>query len=130
MTCNGCRSKVEKTLNAIDGVEAKVSLNPSIATITMEKHIPTTQLQEALSAVGKYTIKVTNGNTPQQITTNNDTTKSCCSWVKNGLIGRLMISVPTCSLIGKSPFCNQDKRVLLGGAKELGSEQRLVHLCH
>ena len=79
MTCNGCRSKVEKTLNAIDGVEAKVSLNPSIATITMEKHIPTTQLQEALSAVGKYTIKVTNGNTPQQITTNNDTTKSCCS---------------------------------------------------
>ena len=45
MTCNGCRSKVEKTLNAIDGVEAKVSLNPSIATITMEKHIPKEFLQ-------------------------------------------------------------------------------------
>ena len=51
MTCDGCRSKVEKTLNALDGIEAKVSLNPPIATITMDKHIPTTQLQEALTAV-------------------------------------------------------------------------------
>lgn len=79
MTCDGCRTKVEKTLNAVEGIEAKVSLNPSIATITMEKHIPLAQLQEALSAVGKYTLEVTNGKTPQQITTNNDTTKSCCS---------------------------------------------------
>lgn len=56
MTCDGCRSKVEKTLNAIEGIEAKVSLIPPIATITMEKHIPTIQLQDALTAVGKYTI--------------------------------------------------------------------------
>ena len=35
MTCDGCRTKVEKTLNAIDGVAAEVSLNPPIATITM-----------------------------------------------------------------------------------------------
>ena len=69
MTCDGCRSKVEKTLNAVEGIEAKVSLNPSIATITMEKHIPITQLQEALSAVGKYTIEMTNGKTPQQEST-------------------------------------------------------------
>jgi Cu+-exporting ATPase len=41
MTCDGCRSKVEKTLNTIEGIEAKVSLNPPVATITMEKHIPT-----------------------------------------------------------------------------------------
>ena len=79
MTCNGCRSKVEKTLNAIDGVEAKVSLNPSIATITMEKHIPTTQLQEALSAVGKYTIEIANDKMLQQATSNENTVKSCCS---------------------------------------------------
>jgi cation transport ATPase len=26
MSCNGCRTKVEKTLNAIEGVEAAVSL--------------------------------------------------------------------------------------------------------
>ena len=79
ITCNGCRSKVEKTLNAIDGVEAKVSLNPSIATITMEKHIPTTQLQEALSAVGKYTIEIANDKMLQQATSNENTVKSCCS---------------------------------------------------
>ncbi len=76
MTCDGCRTKVEKTLNAVEGIEAKVSLNPSIATITMEKHIPITQLQEALSAVGKYTIEMTNGKTPQQESTNEDIVKS------------------------------------------------------
>jgi P-type Cu+ transporter len=78
MTCDSCRTKVEKTLNAIDGVEAKVSLNPPIATITMEKHIPTTQLQEALKAIGKYTIEITNGKMPQKAT-NEATTKSCCA---------------------------------------------------
>ena len=79
MTCDGCRTKVEKALNAIVGIEARVSLNPSIATITMEKHISTAQLQEALSAVGKYTIEMTNGKILQQETTNDATAKSCCS---------------------------------------------------
>ena len=41
MSCNGCRTKVENTLNSIQGVTAKVTLEPPIATITMEKHIPT-----------------------------------------------------------------------------------------
>ena len=79
MTCDGCRTKVEKTLNAIDGVEAKVSLNPPIATITMEKHIPVVQFQEALTAVGKYTIDLNNGKTPQQVIPNEAIPKSCCS---------------------------------------------------
>lgn len=79
MTCNGCRAKVEKTLNSIEGIEAKVSLNPSIATITMEKHIPTLQLQEALSVVGNYSIEMTNDKMPQQATTNESAAKSCCS---------------------------------------------------
>ena len=58
MSCDGCRGKVEKTLNAIEGVEAVVSLEPAVATITMEKHIPTTQLQEALAAAGNYSIEM------------------------------------------------------------------------
>jgi Cu+-exporting ATPase len=58
MSCDGCRSKVEKTLNAIDGVEAVVSLDTATATITMEKHIPTEKLQEALTAAGEYTIEM------------------------------------------------------------------------
>ena len=79
MTCDCCRSKVEKTLNAIDGVEAKVSLNPPIATITMEKHIPTTQLQEALTAVGKYTIEMSSAKTKEHTLTKDVAEKSCCS---------------------------------------------------
>ncbi len=58
MSCDGCRTKVEKTLNEIDGVEAIVSLEPAIVTITMEKHVPTVKLQEALAAAGKYTIEM------------------------------------------------------------------------
>jgi Cu2+-exporting ATPase len=34
MTCNGCRTKVEKALNEMDGVEAVVSLDPPTATIS------------------------------------------------------------------------------------------------
>lgn len=60
MTCDNCKSKVENALNTIDGVEATVSLNPPIATITMEKHIPTEQLQQALAIAGNYTITMSN----------------------------------------------------------------------
>ena len=56
MSCKGCESKVEKALNTIDGVEATVSLETNTATISMEKHIPTAEFQEALSAIGKYAI--------------------------------------------------------------------------
>lgn len=83
MTCDGCRTKVEKALNTIEGIEAKVSLNPPIATVTMEKHIPTAQLQEALTAVGKYTIAMSNGKTMEQHTPNEASAKSCCSMHSN-----------------------------------------------
>jgi len=79
MTCDGCRTKVEKTLSTIEGIEAKVSLNPPIATITMEKHIPTEKLQEALTAVGKYTIEMRKGDVMEHSVTNKATEKSCCS---------------------------------------------------
>lgn len=62
MSCNGCRTKVEKALNTIEGVEAAVTLDPPIATITMQKPIQTPQFQEALSAAGNYTVKVFNIN--------------------------------------------------------------------
>jgi Cu+-exporting ATPase len=62
MSCNGCRTKVEKALNSIEGVEAAVTLDPPMATITMQKPIQTTQFQEVLSAAGNYSIKVFNPN--------------------------------------------------------------------
>jgi len=61
MSCNSCRSKIEQALNKLEGVEATVSLNPPIATIKMEKHIPTEILQKALSEIGNYTISMYNG---------------------------------------------------------------------
>lgn len=79
MTCDGCRTKVEKAINAIDGIEAKVTLNPPIATITMAEHISTAQLQEVLTAAGKYTIEMTNGENPKPEVTNQPMAKSCCS---------------------------------------------------
>jgi Cu+-exporting ATPase len=79
MSCDGCRSKVEKTLNAIEGIKASVSQNPPVATITMEKHIPTAQLQEALTAVGKYTITMSKSTETLDKTTEKPIVKSCCS---------------------------------------------------
>ena len=78
MSCDGCRSKVEKTLNAVDGIQAVVTLDPPVATITMDKHIPTTQLQEALTASGNYTIAM-NTEADAHGTTEKPTEKSCCS---------------------------------------------------
>ena len=79
MTCDSCRSKVEKTLNAIDGIQATVTLDPPIATITMEKYIPLDQFQEALTTVGKYTIEMSSANDTTHKTVNEPITKSCCS---------------------------------------------------
>ncbi|MDI1307279.1 MAG: heavy metal translocating P-type ATPase [bacterium] len=78
MSCDGCRSKVEKTLNVIDGIQAAVTLDPPMATITMDKHIPTAQLQEALTAAGKYTIAMNNGGDSHG-TTEKSMENSCCS---------------------------------------------------
>lgn len=58
MSCDGCRKKVEKTLNEVEGVQAEVTLNPPTATITMDKHVPTEKFQEVLSATGNYTIEM------------------------------------------------------------------------
>jgi P-type Cu+ transporter len=52
------RKKVEQTLNAIPGVVAVVTLDPPEAVITMDKHVPTELMQEALSKAGNYTIEM------------------------------------------------------------------------
>lgn len=56
MSCNGCRSKVEKAINAIEGVEATVSLEPPIASITTENKISIFKIQKILYATGNYII--------------------------------------------------------------------------
>lgn len=78
MSCNGCRTKVEKTLNGVEGVEAVVTLNPQEAVITMEKHIPTAVLQEALSGVGNYTIEMSHPKMGINQIEDEPTPKACC----------------------------------------------------
>ena len=56
MSCNGCRTKVERALNEIDGVEATVTLDPPIATIASDKSVALFKLQKALYATGNYII--------------------------------------------------------------------------
>lgn len=58
MTGEDNREKVENALNVIDGVSAEVTLDPPLATITMQKHVPTEQLQQALSTAGNYTLEM------------------------------------------------------------------------
>jgi len=62
MTCNGCRTTVEKTLNQMEGLSAEVTLNPPMATITMQQHIATDKLQTALSKAGNYVIEDNDGS--------------------------------------------------------------------
>ncbi|MFH6768755.1 heavy metal translocating P-type ATPase [Gaetbulibacter aquiaggeris] len=61
MSCNGCRSHVEKTLNSIEAVEeAQVDLQKAEATITMGSHISIDVFKEALEkdSGGRYGISL------------------------------------------------------------------------
>ncbi len=62
MTCNGCRSHVEKTLSEIEGVsKASVNLEKAEAVIEMETHIPLKVFEKALEDDGgSYTISLPN----------------------------------------------------------------------
>lgn len=57
MTCGGCLSKVKSELLKIgDITEADVQLAEPQATITMQKHIPVSYLQNKLSTAGNFKI--------------------------------------------------------------------------
>ena len=73
MTCSGCKSSVEDSLNKLDNViNASVNLEQQEATIEMSKHISTATLQNALS--DKYTISEKNiFNTTSELKTENKT---------------------------------------------------------
>jgi Cu+-exporting ATPase len=56
LSCNGCRTKAEKALNEIEGIEATVTLDPPIATIVSEKSVSVFKLQKQLYTAGNYII--------------------------------------------------------------------------
>ncbi len=64
MTCNGCRSHVEKILSKVEGVaKASVDLEKAEATIEMDAHIKLETFQEALkNDGGRYSIHKQGGH--------------------------------------------------------------------
>jgi cation transport ATPase len=62
MTCGNCVAKAKNQLLMLgDVTEANVQLTTPQATITMQKHIPVSALQDALSKAGNYTITEADG---------------------------------------------------------------------
>lgn len=62
MTCKGCVAKAKSELLTLgDITAAEVQLAAPQAEITMQKHIPVTVLQSALSRAGSYTISEADG---------------------------------------------------------------------
>jgi Cu2+-exporting ATPase len=55
MSCSGCAANVRKALEALPGVtKAEVQQQPGLAVITMDHHIDTPTLQEAVKQYGHY----------------------------------------------------------------------------
>lgn len=57
MSCDGCRSKIEKKLNEIEGISASVQLDPPVAIIHSERDFSEEELQEKLEEAGNYSIE-------------------------------------------------------------------------
>jgi copper ion binding protein len=58
MSCGHCSARVEKALNAIDGVEAKVNLEANTAKLTLSKDVSDETLKTAVDAIGYEVVGV------------------------------------------------------------------------
>jgi len=58
MSCGHCSARVEKVLNAIDGVEAKVDLESNSARLILSKDVSDEALKTAVDNIGYEVIKV------------------------------------------------------------------------
>ena len=52
MSCAHCSTRVEKALNAIDGVSATVNLEEKTATLTLTKEVSDAAIKEAVEDAG------------------------------------------------------------------------------
>ncbi len=58
MTCGHCQARVEKALNAIDGVKAKVDLKKNSATVKADSSVTDEMLIEAIEEAGYKAISI------------------------------------------------------------------------
>ena len=52
MTCGHCQARVDKTLNEIDGISAKVELKKNRATATYSKEVDDQVIKDAIEEAG------------------------------------------------------------------------------
>ena len=58
MSCGHCQAHVEKALNAINGVEAKVELKKNRAIVTIDETIQDEVLKEAVTEAGYEVVSI------------------------------------------------------------------------
>lgn len=58
MSCGHCSARVEKALNSIDGVDAKVNLDTNSATVTLDKEVSDDILISAVDDIGYQVVAV------------------------------------------------------------------------
>ena len=58
MTCGHCSARVEKALNSIEGVEAKVFLEANEAKISLSKEVSDEILKKAIEDAGYELIQI------------------------------------------------------------------------
>ena len=109
MTCNGCRTKVEEALNTVDGAVAAVTLNPPMATITMENHIPLFKFQKVLYATGYYVITESEVADTHPKQDNEPKLKSCCGTKQNQDTAHIVLPKSASGKYYCPMFCEGDK---------------------
>lgn len=58
MTCKHCKNRVERCINNIDGVAAKVSLRKKVAIVSFEKDINVELIRTAIEKAGYTVIEI------------------------------------------------------------------------
>lgn len=61
MTCEHCKARVESSLNALDGVAAKVNLKKKTAVVSMERDVSDEQIKKAVENAGYEVVKIRGG---------------------------------------------------------------------
>ncbi len=87
MTCAHCKGRVEKALNAIDGVSAAVDLDAGTADIRLTREVPDEELIHAVTEAG-YTVTSITG--PDSIHTNTESDKGESTMTKKIVIEGMM----------------------------------------
>ena len=58
MTCGHCQARVEKVLNAIDGVDAKVELKKNRAIVNLTKDVNDQKLKDTVVEAGYEVVSI------------------------------------------------------------------------